>query len=646
VGLLRPSPSPSQGCGYERWSVSFEERPLTAHASAGGGELLLGKETVALVTGAAGGITSAVVADLAAASGGTFYLVDIAAAPRPSDPKIALLRSGRDALKRALIAEAKERGEKPTPVQVDRQVLAVEREEAALAAVEAVDAAGGKAYWRSVNLLDGPGLAGVVDEIRARHGRIDLLVHAGGLEISRRLPDKEAAEFDLVFDVKADGFFSILKAAGTMPLGAAVVFSSVAGRFGNAGQADYSAANDLLCKTISWLRAARPGTKAVALDWTAWGGIGMATRGSIPKIMEAAGIDMLPPEAGIPTVRRELLAAGPGDEIVVAGRLGTMGAELEPDGGLDAGAAARHLASLPRPLVAVGTPLAWTLHGGLEVRTTLDPGVQPFLFDHAMEGTPLLPGVMGTEAFAELASFAAPGRSVLSVEGESFEKAFKFFRMQPQTLHLGCRASRAPSGEVVVAATLSSESRPNPELPPQRKVHFRASVRMGSERPKGFRVDFRRPDPAAHSIGRDAVYEVYFHGPAYRVLDSVTVGPDGAVGLMAEGLPPNAVPETAESLVAPRLLELCFQTAGIWEVSSRERLALPSSLGRVRPLRDPSEAGGRRLWAVVTARGGGDSFDARVVDDEGAVYLDLEGYRTVALPGRVSLPGAPGGARA
>ena len=51
----------------------------------------------------------------------------------------------------------------------------------------------------------------------------------------------------------------------------------------------------------------------------------MATRGSIPKVMEAAGIDMLPPEVGIPTVRRELVAGGGSGEIVVAGRLGILG---------------------------------------------------------------------------------------------------------------------------------------------------------------------------------------------------------------------------------------------------------------------------------------------------------------------------------
>ena len=85
-----------------------------------------------------------------------------------------------------------------------------------------------------------------MDEIRARSGKIDVIVHAAGLEISRALSDKDAAQFNLVFDVKADGFFNILHAAKGMHIGATVVFSSVAGRFGNSGQTDYSAANDLL----------------------------------------------------------------------------------------------------------------------------------------------------------------------------------------------------------------------------------------------------------------------------------------------------------------------------------------------------------------------------------------------------------------
>ena len=97
-----------------------------------------------------------------------------------------------------------------------------------------------------------------IGEVRERSGRIDVLLHAAGMERSRFLPDKEPREFDLVFDVKADGWFNLLHAIGDMPLAATVAFSSIAGRFGNAGQADYSSANDLLCKIASSFRTTRP----------------------------------------------------------------------------------------------------------------------------------------------------------------------------------------------------------------------------------------------------------------------------------------------------------------------------------------------------------------------------------------------------
>jgi len=82
--------------------------------------------------------------------------------------------------------------------------------------------------------------------------------------------------------------------------------------------------------------------------------------------------------------------------------------------------------------------------------------------------------------------------------------------------------------------------------------------------------------------------------------------------------------------MAPRLIELCFQTAGVWELSTRDRYALPSSVGRVRAIEPPW---GAILTATVTANGDGSEFDAEVVGQDGTVYVILEGYRTVELPG-------------
>jgi malonyl CoA-acyl carrier protein transacylase len=623
----------------ERYTVTLVEEP----AADGRPGLALGRDSVFMVTGAAGGITSAITADLAGASGGTFYLLDLVPEPSRDDPQIALFRQDREALKQHLITTLKAAGERATPAKIEKQILAVERSEAALRAIEAVEAAGGTVHYYNANLLDAPAIQAVFDAVGREHGRLDVLMHAGGLEISRSLSDKEAKEFDLVFDVKAEGFFNLLHAAADLPIGASVVFSSVAGRFGNSGQADYSAANDLLCKVTSSLRRWRPATRGIAIDWTAWGGIGMATRGSIPKIMEMAGIDMLPPEVGIPTVRRELTCGGRSGELVVGGRLGVLGAEWDAAGGIDPARAVLRLAGEGdgRPVLPmIGQVQAAPLYGPILAESTIDPQAQPFLYDHQLEGTPLLPGVMGLETFAELASLLAPDHHVAAVQNAQFLSPFKFYRHQSRTLRLTATGRPAGDGNVLVQTTLTSLTQPVGAAAPQLKVHFTAEVQLaGQPMAEIVKSGWLPPAPDRMDIDAPAIYKVYFHGPAYQVLERAIVEGDSATALISLNLPPDTAAGEGSWLLAPRLIESCFQTAGLWQIRTQGIMALPQAVASARAYRPlmAAVAAGRRLYACVTARAGGASFDAEVVDDSGAVYVTVQGYYTIPLPGTVHL---------
>jgi hypothetical protein len=102
-------------------------------------------------------------------------------------------------------------------------------------------------------------------------------------------------------------------------------------------------------------------------------------------------------------------------------------------------------------------------------------------------------------------------------------------------------------------------------------------------------------------------------------------------------LPADTAQGEGDWLMAPRLVEFCFQTAGIWEIKARNAMALPLAIGKVTAYRQLPEAAGNTLYAVLTAIDGGASFDARVVDESGQVYVTLENYRTVQLPGSVDL---------
>jgi malonyl CoA-acyl carrier protein transacylase len=613
----------------QRYSITLTEQP----ARDGQPGMTLDKDTVFVITGAAGGITSAIVADLAANSSGTFYLLDLTALPARDDPHVRLFRGGRDALKAALIEEARGRGEKPTPAVIDRQIATVERGAAALAAVEAVEAAGGTARYHSLDLRDAHAVAAVIDDLRQRYGRIDVLVHAGGLLIDRTLPNKEPEQFDLVFDVKADGLFNLLHAAGDMPLAAVVSFSSVAGRFGNNGQSDYSAANDLLCKLSSNMMTWRPDTRAIAVDWTAWGQIGMASRGAVPQIMEALGIDMLPPEAGVPTVRRELTYGGTRGEVLIAGRLGAWLDERAPNGGADLDTINASVEA--RGLFMAGRVTATGVHSGLVVETLLDPGGQPFLYDHAPDaGTPWLPGVMATEALAQVASVLPQGYRVGRVEDVEMLAAFKFFRMEPRSLHLAAVTVPGEGGELISRVTLRSVTQPPKEgAPAQVRDHFRGRVILTADaEPLSRHRTIALPHFETLTITADEIYRTFFHGPAYRAIERAAVQGDTAVALMAAGLPPDLAPADAHTLMAPRLVELCFQTAALWSVKTLSAMAFPLGIGAVTVYRQESESEGSRLYCIVRTAGRGATYDAQVVDETGAAYVDLRGYRTVSRP--------------
>jgi hypothetical protein len=51
--------------------------------------------------------------------------------------------------------------------------------------------------------------------------------------------------------------------------------------------------------------------------------------------------------------------------------------------------------------------------------------LQPFLHDHQIEGTPVLPGVMGLEAFAEAAQCLVPGWHVAGTRRRELPRALQ-----------------------------------------------------------------------------------------------------------------------------------------------------------------------------------------------------------------------------
>jgi hypothetical protein len=76
-----------------------------------------------------------------------------------------------------------------------------------------------------------------------------------------------------------------------------VLFASIAGRFGNAGQSDYAAGNELMNRWACLLDRQWPDTRVVAINWGPWTGIGMASE-AVNQRFSAQGIIPIEASAG------------------------------------------------------------------------------------------------------------------------------------------------------------------------------------------------------------------------------------------------------------------------------------------------------------------------------------------------------------
>jgi hypothetical protein len=357
----------------------------------------------------------------------------------------------------------------------------------------------------------------------------------------------------------------------------------------------------------------------------------MASRGSIPTVMKQAGIDMLDPRVGIPMVRREL-TRGDQVEVVVAGSLGMMLEEFDDTGGLDVDAVGElgetngSRGIMSEKLVGMG------LYGGLTVETVLDPKKQPFLYDHQIGNTPVLPGVMGIEALVEAAKLIFPDRYLAAIEDVTFESPFKFYRGDPRTVTVHAHFADE-DGDIIANCRLVGVRKLHGRDEPEVTTHFKAKVRLATKPPKAERRDRLTAPAEVRKVTAGDIYRLYFHGPAYQVVENSWKSGKEIVGLFKNDLPANHQPEDRPTLADPRLIELCFQTAGLYELAGKSKMGLPYQIGQVAFLKSPSTAKGRVHAAVIES--GDDVFDAQVVDDSGNVFLKLRGYRTMELPDAV-----------
>ncbi|MFD5425656.1 SDR family NAD(P)-dependent oxidoreductase [Streptomyces sp. NPDC127084] len=266
----------------------------------------LGRDAVVLLTGGARGITAACAASLARACGCRIELLGRTPAPTgPEDPVTAAAED--EAALRGVLAARGRYGSPSEIAGVAGLILAQREITATLAALEA---AGSRARYRSVDCRDSAAVLQTVKEIHAEHGRLDGVIHAAGVIEDRLIEEKSTESFERVYGTKVAGAASLLSALDELPDAPSftVLFGSISAVLGNRGQADYAAANDAL-ESLGEIWTARTGRRVLTVHWGPWAPSGIHTGMVGPELARSysqRGITLIDPEEGPLALLREL----------------------------------------------------------------------------------------------------------------------------------------------------------------------------------------------------------------------------------------------------------------------------------------------------------------------------------------------------
>ena len=548
-------------------------------------------DPLVLLTGGTRGITAQVALEIARRGPCTLIL----AARTPPGRHPFVEEAERTEAKRRLA----ETNTRVTPKMVEEALRPLRLAEEARVNVEAMRALGAVVEVRTLDLANPESVRELVESVRFAYRDIDVCIHGAGVEESRLIADKDEAAFHRVYDGKAGGGLALVEALS--PACFFVSMGSIAGRFGNAGQVDYSAANEAMAQVCTF----RP--QALHVCWTAWADVGMAVRGGMESLLTSRGVELLP---AVPGARLlcDLVAAGVVGEVVVAGRLGDF---TQPS-----------LHPLLDTIELIGDDAV--------ARRSLSMTTDPWMGDHAIDGVPVLPGVMGIEMMVGTALAALPRGRYSGVEDVSFSAPLKLYRDAPTLIEVRAR----PEGEGVVRCTLTStrKAKGGREI---RTEHFEATVQLEEmpllpALPSAFFPDER--------ISQKEIYRRFFHGATFQVLRAAEAV--AVQGLLAEAVVEHA-PITEGLMTDPLVLEAAFQAAGLHRMAIEGVMALPSSIDAVELVRPVVE--GEVLAVVAQNRGG--VYDIDVDGSEGRV-LRVRGFRMVErgpLEGDLKIPVPEGG---
>ena len=542
-------------------------RSVESRLSDGGSGVKLDRNSVVLITGGARGITAATALELAQAFQPRLVLLGRSPLPPAEEPSdIAGVTDARQ-LRAALMDRVLTGGQRrPTPALIEGMAKRINIEREMRENLALLRSLGSEVEYHAVDVCDAAAVGSLMESTYAKYGRIDGVVHGAGLIEDKLIGDKTPESFDRVFHPKVTGALALVHNLRPEHLQFLVFFSSVSARYGNRGQCDYAAANEILNKMAVSLNAQWPG-RVVSLNWGPWKTEGGMVSDELAARFAAAGVQLIEPPAGRQAFLQELLHGRKQDaEVLFGGPLTTQ--QQTPSASTSAAAKASSF------------PFAGSLtkaNGSVMGRIDSHPEQHLFLMDHQIDGKPVLPMMVAMEMLAEVATASKPDAPFSAVRNLRNFQGVTYANGSARALQVEGSLSSASSGAPLAmdVALKSADSG---------QVHYRARVEFGgSVPPLPPRLKLINPRAFPLSIA-DAYDQWLFHGPLFAgVSEIIAMGDNGIIGrIKTLDLEKLILPGEGSAafrrnwLIDPVVTDSCLQMGLVWARAVFDQTPLPA----------------------------------------------------------------------
>ncbi|WP_405625717.1 SDR family NAD(P)-dependent oxidoreductase [Streptomyces sp. NBC_01396] len=573
--------------GTRRVALTLGEEP----AAPATGAPVLASDDLLVVTGGGRGITARCVAALAATHRPGLLLLGRTALG--AEPAWAAGLTDAAALKAAAVEQLRQAGEKPTPKRVEQLYQSVVGEREIRATLVEIRTAGSEVEYLAVDITDVSATAAALAPYR---DRITGVVHGAGVLADQLISAKKAAEIERVFAVKLGGLRSVLAALGDRPLRHVMLFSSVAGFFGNRGQSDYAMANEVLNAWATAYKRRHPEAHVTALNWGAWDS-GMVSP-QIKAVFKERGITLIPEGTGVRLFTEQFAPERSGDVVTVLGPTTPL--------------------SAPEHSVATAPTVVERDLSGLVT--------DPLVADHVIGDAPVLPAAAAL-GWAVGAIERLTGQVVARIRDFSVHKGVVFDGgLDACRFQLSVNPTPDGTEADVSIRSVNGEGALRP--------HFAVRVSLGaaSERPQSLSG---LPVLGGGSDARDFYADgTLFHGESLRGLRRVLESESSRLVIecsLAEHRPAGGA--FGGERYAPGTADLLLQAALVWMRLNLETASLPMAVARV----DLFEAlpDGEPFLVVVEPESTNDRSAALTVTacaPDGRVLMRFTGVSLVSTP--------------